>query len=558
MAGRNPIASSLLIFTQLATLHAVMSYKDKSTFTLLHGLAFSLNEYAGQHEQERAIMSTSEATSPPKPVYKLSNVQYRRTHAHEAGRLHMSKDSGHAVDDLPPWTHNLAQAYAHAPTSKEEQYVEAFEYRVGRNSTVALWSPHVLARPPFLAHYVPACNVVKAFEEPGYPHIDVSYADVVVFNLGQVEDLIAVGKPYLPQSKPTGQFWVAGCWEPRVYAQVGAKGDCSLLNDPVTMSFMDAVASYDIDSDFPALFTPPSFEQMRRPAPDFKANFLKLNSHASPAVASTVVSDCRVDHRNRWMKEIKDALAERGHPDAILAYGKCNRTIKERSCEDDPDDVLREEEPSSIAEVWIRRANRCMAQPFQLISENTQAPWYVTEKVWNALATGTVPVYDGPPEVKRLVPPGSVLFADDFASTGALVDAMLSFTEEDHRRARAWTQLPVSEWGGWAEARRLSRATLVPRLCEAAAERPTIQEVAAESMGVAIETPWRPSAQWLEVEQHHNGQRKALSNTFAEPRSLLASQSVMARPDGHARKQDATGWQSMRAIRPPLAEHSSS
>lgn len=426
---------------------------------------------------------------------------------------------------------------------------------MSRNATVVLWSPHILARPPFLEHYVPACNVVKAFEDQKYPNIDVSYADVVVFNFGQVEDLIALEKPYLPPTKPKGQFWVAACWEPRVYAQVGAKGDCSLLNDPLTMSYMDAVASYDADSDFPAFFTPPSYLQMRRPAPDFKANFLKLKAGTRPPIAATVVSDCRVEHRNMWFKEIKDVFTARGHPDAILAYGKCNRTIEERSCENDPDDVQRDEGPSSIAEVWIRRANRCMAQPFQLISENTQSPWYVTEKIWNALATGSIPVYDGPEEVKKLVPPGSVLFADDFASTSDLVDAMLSFTEQTFARARAWKQLPSSFWGGWEEGRRLSRATLVPRLCEAASKRPKLQALADHTGSKHLDTkvPTRPSQDWLKIEQLHNGQKKAEASSSMK--SLLGMRPGVV---GHSARDSAAPWaddlQSMRAIRLPFAD----
>lgn len=533
-----PSLTAAVACAQLMTSQAVIYSGFQSTPAPLQGtipFARAFDEVANERsaldkelerrEQQRAIMPRN--TVPPGGSEYATMLNENSQPVLESKFLGSTATSNGSLDDL---FHDLLRKSEHKydhvslqsqhTTSRrghvqkdqaQEPYTEAFEYHLSRNATVALWSPHILARPPFLAHYVSECNVVKAFEDHHYPHVDVSYADVVVFNLGQVEDLIALGKQYLPAVKPKGQLWVAGCWEPRVYAQVGAKGDCSLLNDRLTMSVMDAVASYDADSDFPAFFTPPSFEQMQRPAPDFKANFFKLNSGTHPAIASTVTSDCRVGRRNNWFKEVKDAFFKRGHPDAILAYGKCNRTVEERSCEGDSDDVRRDEGPSSIAEVWIRAANRCMAQPFQLISENTQAPWYITEKVWNALATGAIPVYDGPPEVKKLVPPGSVLFADDFASTADLVDAMLSFTEEGYARARAWKKLPATRWGGWAEGRRLSRATLVPRLCEAASKRPKVQPLAVEDAGLKqldTQVPLRPSQAWLEIEGHHNGQKK--------------------------------------------------
>lgn len=146
-----------------------------------------------------------------------------------------------------------------------------------------------------------------------------------------------------------------------------------------------------------------------------------------------------------------------GRGDAILSYGHCFHNAEE------PD-------PKTCDQRWNDWwTNRCASRPFKLVAENTVEPWYVTEKLWDAFVEGSIPVYFGPAEVKKLVPPNSMLYAGDYDSPEALADALMSFSQEDFEKARAWKQLPVTEWGGYQEARKNSHTTLLPRLCEAGA-----------------------------------------------------------------------------------------
>ena len=54
---------------------------------------------------------------------------------------------------------------------------------------------------------------------------------------------------------------------------------------------------------------------------------------------------------------------------------------------------------------------------FTLALENSLLPHYMTEKIWEPLAAGSVPVYFGAPNARELLGLDSaVIFADEFAN----------------------------------------------------------------------------------------------------------------------------------------------
>jgi hypothetical protein len=58
---------------------------------------------------------------------------------------------------------------------------------------------------------------------------------------------------------------------------------------------------------------------------------------------------------------------------------------------------------------------------FTLAFENSNTKDYVTEKVYQALVAGTVPIYIGAPNIDDLIPsPDSIIKAADFNSPAAL------------------------------------------------------------------------------------------------------------------------------------------
>lgn len=287
------------------------------------------------------------------------------------------------------------------------------------------------------------------------PNYDISDVDVIIFHMSNL------GYKYpeyytLPANKPEGQLWIAACGEP--YNRPDTEIDCRLLNDTKTMERFDATSTFSLTSDFPAIQDPIVEKMMRMEIPDFASR--------GPELATMVFSDCLGKTRNAWAEKVIAAFAAKGQD--LLSYGGCYHTATETKCENEKHSYNR----------WI---NRCSSRPFKIVPENIVEPWYVTEKVWDALAEGAIPVYWGAPEVKLWVPEGSIIYADDFPSLDALVDKLISFSAADFAAAYAWKSKPASEWTGWHKAWRLSHYTLIPRLCEAASK--------AKSNGGKLLTP---------------------------------------------------------------------
>lgn len=283
---------------------------------------------------------------------------------------------------------------------------------------------------------------------PSSPDYDISDADVVIFGLPNL--VWAFPSNYiLPRKKSASQMWVTTCEEP-YYRAGGGKSDCRLMNDPATMQLMDVTSSYSMTSDVPALLESVYVEDLRMEPPDF-------STRPHDELATVAVSDCTSHWRNSWLMDVMAEVNRTGHK--VLSYGSCLHNAEEPRLEG---------APSHIIGAW---KDRDAARRFKLVVENTMQPWYVTEKIWNALAEGAVPVYMGPQEVKQMMPKGSFLYAQDFTTTQALVQRMLNFTPEDFKRANEWRQKPTSEWGMWETTWLTGRHTMLNRMCEKAAKQ---------------------------------------------------------------------------------------
>lgn len=289
------------------------------------------------------------------------------------------------------------------------------------------------------------------------PDADISDADVVLFYL-PVFHRGAV----LPRHKKKGQLWIATCAE--ALNRPESNMDCSYALDQEFMANFDGFAGYHgefsrLDPSiklFTAYSDPPQEDQMRAPPPSWAET---LNTDGTGLMTLTS-SDCETTDRGEWIKGLMKRFEEQGRGDILLSYGTCFHNAEEPSKEC-KENIL------SWFDGW---SNRCASRPLKLVSENKLESWYITEKVWDALWEGSVPVYFGPPEVKSLVPPDSIIYHGDFASPADLADYLLEFDEEALAKKRAWKSLPVSEWGGFREAREFSHVTLLPRICEFAAK----------------------------------------------------------------------------------------
>jgi len=73
------------------------------------------------------------------------------------------------------------------------------------------------------------------------------------------------------------------------------------------------------------------------------------------------------------------------------------------------------------ATVWSQSECLLHHYKFYLAWENSVSTSYVTEKLWQGLASGAVPIYRGAPDIRSLLPhPDAALLWEDFESVDAL------------------------------------------------------------------------------------------------------------------------------------------
>lgn len=70
---------------------------------------------------------------------------------------------------------------------------------------------------------------------------------------------------------------------------------------------------------------------------------------------------------------------------------------------------------------------------FALVAENTRYPGYVTEKIFDAFMSGTVPIYWGAPDIENFVPADCFIDGKEFESLSDLANFMRKMNEEEHR-----------------------------------------------------------------------------------------------------------------------------
>ena len=79
---------------------------------------------------------------------------------------------------------------------------------------------------------------------------------------------------------------------------------------------------------------------------------------------------------------------------------------------------------------------------FSIAYENSRDPGYCTEKIVDAFAAGTVPIYWGDPEVKKEFNPAAFIAADDFAGNADLI-ARLDALDKDDDEFLSICQAPI-------------------------------------------------------------------------------------------------------------------
>jgi hypothetical protein len=263
-----------------------------------------------------------------------------------------------------------------------------------------------MAAPPVLLlwnppAWAPAPGAHEAYgsrHEITHDRSRLAEADAVVFHVPTLPGLLR-----LP--KPAGQLWVA--WSMESEAMYPA------LADPRYLRAFDLTMTYRLDSDVPVPYFEPGLLAALATPPAPKVE---------PAPAVLFISNAgERSGRTEYARELMRHFA-------VDSFGRClnNRAL----AADRGSSTLRE----------VIRGYR-----FTLAFENSIATDYVTEKFFNPLIAGSVPVYLGAPNVADFAP-GERCFLDvrDFAGPRELAAHLtdLAADESAYGELLAWKRQP--------------------------------------------------------------------------------------------------------------------
>jgi len=188
----------------------------------------------------------------------------------------------------------------------------------------------------------------------------IAGAAAVVFH---IPTLPAKAIPHEIVKRP-GQLWIAWCMECDVhYPQ---------MNDPALKSWFDLTMTYRLDSHVPAPYLTPDLDKTLRTKPGQKSNDNLLNAF----ISSSIDRSGRIEYLRKLMSSLD-----------VHSYGKLFRN---RHFEKD---------------LWRETKLDTMRQyKFTVAFENAVATDYVTEKFYDPLIVGSVPIYLGAPNIEDFAP----------------------------------------------------------------------------------------------------------------------------------------------------------
>jgi hypothetical protein len=227
-------------------------------------------------------------------------------------------------------------------------------------------------------------------------------ADAVVFHIPDLRET-----PIATPRRP-GQVWVAWCKESTV--------NFPELSDPNFMRPYDLTMTYQRSSDIWAPYIPSiaAWRHARHsPLPQRTATAPVAMFQSSP-----------LDHSGRI-----GFAAEMMQYIEVHSYG---RTLNNRTLSGP--DLRRVTKQETIA-----------AYPFCLAFENSIAPDYVTEKIYDCLLARTVPIYLGTPDVAGFVPGGSYIDATAHGGPRGLAAYLHHLLQQpdEYRSYLSWRDKPL-------------------------------------------------------------------------------------------------------------------
>jgi len=181
--------------------------------------------------------------------------------------------------------------------------------------------------------------------------------------------------------------------------------------------YFDYIFDYHLDSDVPLLYTYPFF--------NFSIPALPLEKKGKDgrAMAVAVISNCGTENnRLKVLNELMEYIK-------VDSYGTCYHN-KDMS-QVDKDELSKEKIPEGHSVRDFEKEYIIRKYKFTIAFENSSERDYVTEKFFQPLEVGSVPVYFGAPNIADFAPKNSYINVNDFKSIKELADYLKYLDEHD-------------------------------------------------------------------------------------------------------------------------------
>ena len=232
--------------------------------------------------------------------------------------------------------------------------------------------------------------------------------------------------PRFPSRKNPGQIYTIINMEQPGYTSLGIAQKMAHLR-----KHFDLTATYNAGSKYPGtsvvnmplsyypLNILPVAEVLKPPA----LSFAEKNGYDTDAIAVTFISNCKAagaSERTAYITELMKHMS-------IHNYGGC---LKNREEPEFPND------PKWPNQRRSRKVKITTHYKFILAFENAAVPDYVSEKVFEALFAGVVPVYRGAPEIANYMPGNDSFINANDLSPKQLATKLkaLASNEEDYNK----------------------------------------------------------------------------------------------------------------------------
>lgn len=206
------------------------------------------------------------------------------------------------------------------------------------------------------------------------------------------------------------------------------------------------------------ILSPSAVLQPSRPFAD-KTGY---NSKVSVAIFTSNCHAAGASQRFKYVEELARLIP-------IHSYGKCHKNIDEPKMADDP-------RWPAPAQRRARKVKILSYYKFYLAFENLEVDDYVSEKVFEGLFAGTVPIYRGAQQIANFMPSN-----DSFINANEMFPAQLAVLlhelendEKRYSRYLAFKRAPLSERFQEMALRSYTHPNVLCRLCEFAQRNPVV------------------------------------------------------------------------------------